>query len=130
MVLLLTGSNSLYNISFKSIAAILRYFHYLKVPLLSLNFAKGIDFPTACNVNPIGLGTPSYLSIDGFEDCLDEHTTDGFTSYCFPKEKPVACMDDSWSKILEEFPGDKCPDERKLEEREKTGKDIPLWGHY
>ena len=72
----------------------------------------------------IGLGAPSYLSIDGFKDCLDENTEEGYTSLCLPKEKPVACIEDSWLKILEEFLGDKCSDDGNIEETEKTGKCI------
>ena len=59
-------------------------------------------------IDPIGLGAPSYLSIDGFKDCLDEETKEGYTSLCLPKEKPVACNEDSWLEILKVFPGDFC----------------------
>ena len=59
----------------------------------------------------IGLAAPSYLSIEGYEDCLDiDNSNIGVSMLCLPKEKPMDCSEDSWLKINVEFNGNGCPE--------------------
>ena len=62
-----------------------------------------------------GLGAlpPKYLSIDGHQDCLDQHSPRGasHTEICLPLSKPPACSSDSWDKLkleVEEQRIEKC----------------------
>ena len=63
-----------------------------------------ISFPS------IGLAAPSYMSINGYKECLGEDSSMGWTMLCLPKEKPSDCLQDSWSEIIVEFTGEQCPD--------------------
>ena len=64
----------------------------------------------------IGLAAPSYLSIEGYEDCLDiDNSNIGVSMLCLPKEKPMNCSEDSWLKINVEFNGNVCPEGSYIE---------------
>ena len=64
----------------------------------------------------IGLAAPSYLSIEGYEDCLDiDNSKIGVSMLCLPKEKPVDCLEDSWLEINVEFNGNVCPEGSYIE---------------
>ena len=70
------------------------------------------DCETSIEILPIiGLAAPSYLSIEGYEDCLDiDNSNIGVSMLCLPKEKPMDCSEDSWLKINVEFNGNGCPE--------------------
>ena len=72
---------------------------------------------TKCQENKVvgGLGglPPKYLSINGHQNCLDEHSPRGasHTEICLPAAKPSACISDSWDKLkveVEEQRIEKC----------------------
>ena len=56
---------------------------------------------------------PKYLSIDGHQDCLDQHSPRGasHSEICLPDSKPTVCSTDSWDKLkleVQEQRIDKC----------------------
>jgi hypothetical protein len=57
-----------------------------------------------------GVGAPAYLSIHGFEQCLEEFTPVGnqHSEYCLPHRRPYNCADQSWEGLQNVFEGD-CP---------------------
>ena len=62
----------------------------------------------------IGIGAdavaPPYLSVSGFEYCLEEYNPDGqsHSERCLPQSKPNNCSENSWKKLQNVFEGD-CP---------------------
>ena len=73
--------------------------------------ADMITEPPTFLMPTIGLAAPSYLSIEGYEDCLDiDNSNIGVSMLCLPKEKPMDCSEDSWLKINVEFNGNGCPE--------------------
>ncbi len=42
---------------------------------------------------------PEYLSVDGYQICLQTKDNGSWQSWCMPKEKPAGCSDDSWAKL-------------------------------
>ena len=57
-----------------------------------------------------GVGAPAYLSIEGYERCLEEYTPTGsFVSIlCLPKRKPFSCNRRSWTQLQQVFQ-EQCP---------------------
>ena len=60
--------------------------------------------------NFLGGLPPAYLSIPGYEDCLQTVNQGGSNQLCFPVSKPGACIDASWEELLDKFEGDDCPE--------------------
>ena len=57
-----------------------------------------------------GVGAPAYLSVSGYELCLDEYTPAGtsHSEYCLPQKRPFSCTENSWNQLKNVFKGD-CP---------------------
>ena len=57
-----------------------------------------------------GVGAPAYLSIQGYEQCLEEYTPTGssHSQYCLPTKRPFSCNQKSWNQLQNVFEGD-CP---------------------
>ena len=63
----------------------------------------------------VGIGAPQYLSVPGYEDCLRSYNpSPSYTARCLPSNKPLACFDDSWSKIKRVFDGTRCPETNRI----------------
>ena len=58
----------------------------------------------------IQVGPPAYLSIPGFEQCLEEFTPVGgsHSQHCLPQRRPYNCAEQSWEGLQNVFEGD-CP---------------------
>ena len=87
---------------------------------------KGCPVPTWSQVNDVfkgdfcrpeklvlgGLGTmpPKYLSVEGFDQCLNSHTVPGssHSEFCLPPSKPKDCSLKSWKLVRESFDGIGC----------------------
>ena len=61
-------------------------------------------------VPPIQVGPPAYLSIPGFEQCLEEFTPVGgqHSENCLPHRRPYNCTEQAWEGLQNVFEGD-CP---------------------
>jgi len=57
-----------------------------------------------------GVGAPAYLSVSGYELCLDEYTPAGtsHSEFCLPQKRPFSCTENSWNQLQNVFKGD-CP---------------------
>jgi hypothetical protein len=57
-----------------------------------------------------GVGAPAYLSVSGYEFCLDEYTPTGtsHSEFCLPQKRPFSCTENSWNQLKNVFKGD-CP---------------------
>jgi hypothetical protein len=60
---------------------------------------------------------PAYLSIPKFEDCLsvDSISSATHTTRCLPVVQPVACPNDAWNLIQQQFDGTQCPNQAGYE---------------
>ena len=69
-----------------------------------------------------GVGAPAYLSIPGFEHCLEEFTPVGalHSENCLPHRKPYYCAERAWEEIQNVFEGD-CPRDPCLSTRPAEG---------
>ena len=58
-----------------------------------------------------GVGAPAYLSISGFELCLNKYTPNGaaHSQFCLPSKKPYNCNEQSWNQLQNVFEGN-CPE--------------------
>ena len=58
---------------------------------------RGTDF--GGNAARTGVGTPFYLSVDGFKDCLGTMTAGTSTMWCMPADMPNGCKSKSWESL-------------------------------
>ena len=75
------------------------------------NYNAGSNKPNYNTGSQIGgVGAPAYLSIPGFEHCLEEFTPVGalHSENCLPHRKPYYCAERAWEEIQNVFEGD-CP---------------------
>ena len=61
---------------------------------------------------------PQYLSIDGHQDCLAEHSPRGasHTEICLPSVKPESCDSNAWTELKQELTAgriNECPSRKK-----------------
>jgi len=56
------------------------------------------------------LGAPAYLSVSGYELCLEVFTPNGasHTELCLPQTRADSCVEESWNQLKKVFEGD-CP---------------------
>ena len=68
------------------------------------------------------VGPPAYLSIPGFEQCLDEFTPAGqsHSEHCLPQRRPYNCAEQSWEGLQNVFEGD-CPRDPCMSTRPAEG---------
>ena len=72
----------------------------------------GLDWRTGdSNGFVSGVGAPAYLSIPGYELCLNKYTPNGaaHSQFCLPSKKPFICNKRSWNQLQNVFEGD-CPE--------------------
>ena len=72
----------------------------------------GLDWRTGdSNGFVSGVGAPAYLSISGYELCLNKYTPNGaaHSQFCLPSKKPFICNKQSWNQLQNVFEGD-CPE--------------------
>ena len=67
-----------------------------------------------CGIPGCAGGAPAYLSIPGFELCLEEvqHPGDSHTEKCIPANKPEYCSQQAWEDLQASDPKtspQKCP---------------------
>jgi CRISPR/Cas system-associated exonuclease Cas4 (RecB family) len=62
--------------------------------------APAVAEPTAIDsLIGMGISTPAYLSVDGWEKCVAEEPMGTSNQYCIPKIKPSACIEKSWGSL-------------------------------
>jgi hypothetical protein len=65
--------------------------------------ASEVAEPTAIDsLIGMGMSTPAYLSVDGWDKCVTEESVGTSTQYCIPKLKPSACSEKSWGSLAAE----------------------------
>ena len=75
------------------------------------NYNAGSNKPNYNTASQIGgVGAPAYLSIPGFENCLEEFTPAGgdHSENCLPQKRPYNCAEGAWEELQNVFEGD-CP---------------------
>ena len=75
------------------------------------NYNAGSNKPNYNTASQIGgVGAPAYLSIPGFESCLEEFTPSGgdHSENCLPNKRPYNCAEQAWEELQNVFEGD-CP---------------------
>ena len=72
----------------------------------------GLDWRTGNSDGFVsGVGAPAYLSVTGYELCLNEYTPAGaaHSQFCLPSKKPYNCNEQSWNQLQNVFEGN-CPE--------------------
>ena len=71
------------------------------------SYDEALDRPK--NIGGTGGIPPSYLSVEGHEDCLGTYDAPPTRIKCLPLKKPSACSKDIWHIINKVFEGEHCP---------------------
>ena len=72
----------------------------------------GIPCPKSASLLGVGGAPPAYLSVDGFQDCLEKFkASSSHEELCLPASRPTSCKPESWKTLKHDgtFKGLQCP---------------------
>jgi len=101
---------------------ILYEYHVFAIFVPGSSQTGGLDWRTGDSDGFVsGIGAPAYLSIPGYELCLESFTPAGasHSEICLPAKKPYYCSDPAWRELQDTFEGD-CPNRNSNGQGKKT----------
>ncbi len=66
---------------------------------LGLTLFSQVAMASSGRLGGAGTGTPAYLSVPGFKQCLGSMDYNGASLYCLPAVKPDECLGSSWATL-------------------------------